>query len=118
MPDTVAYEIDGEVYQVPYLLTLTPMEQIAHQFDEWAKTQPAPAASVAEGWASPPREVKKIASVVRVTQEMIEDQGPSLDQLMRMAQKAQVARHVANQRELRWQDREDWDNPAVERGYN
>lgn len=118
MSDTVTVTLDGEDYEVPYLLTLNPMQAIAYQFDQWAKDNPAPVTAVkaAEGWAS--KDVRKIGSVVRVTQEMIDDAPPSLDQFMEMARKSQIRRHIANQRELEWQDHEDWDSPAVERGYN
>jgi hypothetical protein len=110
----VDWEVGGRVYQIPEKLTLTFPELIAREFDEAILYTGA--AKVPEVDRLPT--IRKIASTVRVTDEILRDQGPTLDQIMRMARDAQIARYIATQRELEWQDHEDWDSPAVERGYN
>lgn len=114
MQDTVDWELGGRTYQIPRKLTLTFPELIAEEFDK---------AILYSGEPKPPEtiplpSVKKLGSTIRVTEEILRDQGPTLDQIMEMARQAQIARYIATHRELEWQDHEDWDSPAVERGYN
>lgn len=65
----------------------------------------------------PSAQIQKIASTIRVTEEMISHNPPmSIENIYEMQRKATARRKVRLARELQWQDHPEWDNECVERG--